>query len=83
VPLLLSGSGTGKASIYLCAFREVTPNPALEALACGLPVIFTPVGKHAGDSGERPKQIAGGAHGGGLRPRHAADAEYKSSDVTR
>ncbi|MDR2820436.1 MAG: glycosyltransferase family 4 protein [Desulfovibrio sp.] len=34
-----------KASVYLCASRwEGTPNPALESLACGLPVISTPVG---------------------------------------
>lgn len=34
-----------KASVYLCASQwEGTPNPALEALSCGLPVISTPVG---------------------------------------
>jgi glycosyltransferase involved in cell wall biosynthesis len=34
-----------EASVYLCASRwEGTPNPALESLACGLPVISTPVG---------------------------------------
>lgn len=34
-----------RSSVYLCASQwEETPNPALEALSCGLPVISTPVG---------------------------------------
>lgn len=34
-----------KASVYICASMwEGTPNPALEALSCGLPVISTSVG---------------------------------------
>ena len=34
-----------RAHAYICASaNEATPNPALEALACGLPVITTPVG---------------------------------------
>lgn len=34
-----------KASVYVCASQwEGTPNPALECLACGVPVISTPVG---------------------------------------
>lgn len=34
-----------KSSVYICASQsDATPNPALEALACGLPVISTRVG---------------------------------------
>ena len=34
-----------RSSVYICASKwEGTPNPALEALSCGLPVISTPVG---------------------------------------
>jgi glycosyltransferase involved in cell wall biosynthesis len=61
-----------KASVYLCASRwEGTPNPALESLACGLPVISTPVGNmpeilrdgHNGFLVERKvESIAGALH---------------------
>ncbi len=37
-------STTGQPSISVASVVEGTPNPALEALACGLPVISTRVG---------------------------------------
>ncbi|MDE7064461.1 MAG: glycosyltransferase family 4 protein [Desulfovibrionaceae bacterium] len=55
-----------KASVYLCASQwEGTPNPALEALACGLPVISTPVGN-------MPELLIDG-HNGFLVQRTAED----------
>lgn len=46
-----------KASFYLCASEcEGTPNPSLEALACGLPVISTRVGN-------MPELITNGENG--------------------
>jgi len=46
-----------KVSVYLCAsLYEGTPNPALEALSCGLPVITTRVGN-------MPELIRNGVNG--------------------
>ena len=54
-----------RASVYICASEwEGTPNPALEALACGLPVISTRVGN-------MPELIVDG-HNGFLVERSSA-----------
>ncbi len=43
--------------VYICASRcEGTPNPCLEAAACGLPIVTTPVGN-------MPEYLEDGVHG--------------------
>jgi Glycosyltransferase len=59
-----------RASCYICAsLYEGTPNPALEALACGVPVISTPVGN-------MPEVITNGVNG--LLAERSADALVKA-----
>ncbi len=71
-------SSTSSLDVYVCASRsEGTPNPCLEAAACGLPVVTTARGQHAGAHPRRRERLPRRTTGGGRRRPAGAAARRR------